>query len=862
MDINPVVFIKLEDQNKQKQILLSIFESRGIGEEKVQEHIKILNGYKDMYDNNLVGLEFDKYNSWQFYNYSKLLEKNKIQQYGQNISKYSVLLDKNIELDNSNKRIWFLDIEIDNFTNLISDNNKNELDAESESDSGKFDDLVQDQRYPVISITIFDNIDNIYMSFVLNPNNQTNLKDSTIYKLKDYENVFYILCKDELELFVNFSNFIKNVKPEVISGWYSNEFDMPYLVLRSEKLFTNVDMSLLPGGENLMSLIDGMKVTVKKIYHRDSTSWNVVFPGIELIDYLQFYKKFGNKSPQSYGLDYIQKYEGIEGKTEKKGFMNYYKNFDKYLEYIVRDVVILKELEDKNSIIKMLFQLQQMSKIPLWRLFNVSMIVEQMIYLQTYHTDKIVIQSNRINDSEDTSFQGAIVLDPEDKLSDNVIVLDYESLYPNVIRSFNISPETLLINNEYEKQVRDGKKILDFTDMYDSQNPEIHKIGYSLEKVGIMPHTVNMLISERIRYKNLYKNQQDDDPQKQEYYLKQWNFKIVLNSMYGFLGFKFSPLFNKVVAESITAGQRFMFNMQKDSIQDFKGQKVIYGDTDSIFYVKDSITNNHDNLEKYINEIQENDKEIINNILIEKLTPYYKNVKKPNITLKIDVDKIFKRVRFFGVKKRYYGYGFDGKEIMHGVELVRSDTPNFQKSELYKFFRLAIDNKLSKDILLNSFDELKKDDNIQDFGESKGISKNNYTNYSIIPYHVRGLLFQKELGLVVPDLITDKLLILPIKIWKYKNPELFEKQRQIFKFTKKKSRVERVNISQPIDMHEQFKELIEKSDCIELDFQELFDKHILKKLEQFSDLKPMLNEIRMFNIRNELETDNLSLFTL
>jgi len=42
--------------------------------------------------------------------------------------------------------------------------------------------------------------------------------------------------------------------------------------------------------------------------------------------------------------------------------------------------------------------------------------------------------------------------------------------------------------------------------MYDSQNPEIHKIGYSLEKVGIMPHTVNMLISERIRYKNLYKN--------------------------------------------------------------------------------------------------------------------------------------------------------------------------------------------------------------------------------------------------------------------------------------------------------------------------------------------------------------------
>jgi len=60
---------------------------------------------------------------------------------------------------------------------------------------------------------------------------------------------------------------------------------------------------------------------------------------------------------------------------------------------------------------------------------------------------------------------------------------------------------------------------------------------------------------------------------------------------------------------------------------------------------------------------------------------------------------------------------------------------------LYKFFRLAIDNKLSKDILLNSFDELKKDDNIQDFGESKGISKNNYTNYSIIPYHVRGLLF-------------------------------------------------------------------------------------------------------------------------
>jgi len=131
-----------------------------------------------------------------------------------------------------------------------------------------------------------------------------------------------------------------------------------------------------------------------------------------------------------------------------------------------------------------------------------------------YHTtinNGVVIPSNVLDSNNmDTSFQGATVLEPADKFYNNVIVLDYESLYPNVIRTFNISPETLILNEQVDEYEKQGLPFIDFTELYYMDKPEeerreVKRIGFSLEMEGVIPKTVNMLITERIRNKKLYK---------------------------------------------------------------------------------------------------------------------------------------------------------------------------------------------------------------------------------------------------------------------------------------------------------------------------------------------------------------------
>lgn len=850
-NLEMLVFFDKDNQQIQKDLLSQQFSDKD--QAYIKKNIEIIKDYKNIYGSTVVGLRFNPYTGKYYNSFNRLLKETGIVQYGQNITKYNIITDPGIEIDNSNRKIWFLDIEIDNFSRNV------ESEEDITEESLQFDKTVEEQKFPIISITVYDSIEKMYYQFILKPTKQTDyikkLKSNALFFHDNSENKVFMLFDKEETLLQEFSRFMKRAKPEIISGWYSNDFDMPYIINRLYKLsykFDNLD-------ERHFTLIEEIGCMTKRSYSNER-SWNNQMPGVELIDYMQIYKKFQQQTPQSFGLDYVQKYEGIEGKTEKKGFMKYNSNFKEFINYIFKDVEILEELERKNSILKMLLQLQETAKMPLSKMIHMSFTVEQMIYHKSINNG-LVFQSSVSETVENTSFQGAIVLEPEDKFFSNVIVLDYESLYPNIIRTFNISPETLLINDQVDYYDSHKKPYIEFTSIYNNQDTmtstDIKRIGYQLDKIGLIPQTVDMLISERLKYKKLYKEQKDDDPKKQEYFLKQWNFKIVLNSIYGVMGFKFSPLFNIKIAESITQGQRHMLKFQIDKLKEHN--TIIYGDTDSIFFNNIDIQNM--GTEYDVKDAQKKEKDYVNNCILKELKVLFKNIKdnQYNNYLKTDVDKIFKKVRFFGVKKRYYGIGFDNKEIMQGVELVRTDTPEFQKELLTELFKKQLQEEIKNEHILNQYEVIKSAKNYIQLGETKSISKNNYEQYKIIPYHVRGLLFQKKIGLQVPDYITDKLLILPVKIYRDKNPEMFEEQKKIFKFSKKKSSIESINVSCPMDKIDNLIQLLTQLNYVKIDFSEIFDKHILKKLEQFSNLHPMIEIIRKELEQVEL-TEGLTLF--
>lgn len=730
------------------------------------------------------------------------------------------------------------------------------------------------QMFPVISIVVYDTVENMYFNFVLDKKLDKIVTDESETVNDNGEKIkqMFIYCNTEQVMLRSFIRLIRKVRPSLMTGWYSEDFDIPYLIHRIEKMFDFDETGLTLGW------IDGIKQSTFKTHTRQGdTKFYNSCPGIETLDYMQVYKKLSYKNPPSWGLDNVQEFEGFGGKTEKKGFLNYETDFKKFIDYIYTDVDLLVKIDNKMKLLDIMFGLQSLVKIPLKYVMNASFVVEQMIYHQTIK-DNIVIQSVHYNDYEG-SYQGQIVLDPEDKTYNNVVVLDYQSLYPNTIVTFNISPETLLVGEDKLKWQDDNN--IPYLEVTEHIKCTEERVAYRIDKEGFLSKQVKMLLETRLYYKKLKNETQKDDPMRKIYDLKQLNYKIIINALYGYLGFKRSPLFNIIVQESITQGQRFMLmssidivdkkefyynpvlketnyvEKQKEDLIKHKDTikhkiDVIYGDTDSIFtdssyFETDKLNCSYDEIELYGNTMQE--------FINEELNKYiYSLTKNSDIgyvrslnTEQIDLDKQFKRVRFFGTKKRYYGYDFDGKDLMHGVELVRSDTPKFPKKVLGKFFRDQLDNDLSESELINEFKNLKQQ-NLKDIGEPKSITKLNYKQYKVLPFHVRGLLFQKELGIDIPDVITDKVLILPQIITKLgddkKYYDLWLKQREIFNIKRKTSVTEKISLQVTDDLIDSLLEYVtENHDFIRIDYLEIYNKQVLNKIKQFSNYIKLIDNV-------------------
>ncbi len=840
--IHPLLFIKKSDFKK----LVPILKEKFSNVKKIDNHLKKISGFYDMFENELIGIEFMNSNDvGKFYDIVKELDKKKIVHYGVNLFRYKIILDPNIEFDFKERRYWFFDIEVDNF----SDNSSGQEDQISNT--------VQRQINPIISITIYDSLDDKYYQFVVDP----------FGKREEYQKVdnnkYVMLFKTEKDLLVQFIKVFKIKQPNVLSGWYSEGYDIPYIVNRLNFLF---------GEKEHLTLIKGVIPKSRQVKKQDTVVFYNTIGGVETIDYMDVYKKFSMKNPPSYGLDKIQEFEGMSGKTETKGFLNYRTNFQKFMDYIFRDVEILVELEKKNKFLQMMFNLQELVKIPLNSLLMNSKTSEQMFYHQLFKEGKILQSSTNHLDESDTSYQGQIVLTPEDRTYNDVLVFDFQSLYPNSIITFNISPETMVVGEENIKKL-DQRNIpyVDFNKIFDFVGIKVkERIVFRLDKEGILPKTIKMLISERLRYKKIYKEQKEGTSEKIEYNLKQWNYKIIINSLYGYLGYKFSPLFNINQQVSVTGSQRYIFLSQKEILEQHPEYNinVIYGDTDSEFvkiYDKETNEEIRINSKEELNELQEKISSYINeklNEYIHKVCKYVslEQIKQRN-TEQIELDKFFKRVRFFGVKKRYYGYDLEGNELYHGIELVRSDTPNSIKDMLSELFRKQLDGTITKDDLIQVYEKIKEFD-LLDVGTPKSVTQLNFSNYKVIPQHVRGIIFQKKIGVSLGDLITDKIYVIPV-IVKSGN-DVFNIQKEIFNFTRKKSTEEKCVISITQDKVDELKNLIETnySDVLEVDYFTFFEKNILEKLKQFSELENMINDVRDKLMVKNVLNNKLSLFNI
>lgn len=248
------------------------------------------------------------------------------------------------------------------------------------------------------------------------------------------ENNTYYYCKDEYTLLKNFIKLWKKIDPDIVTGWNIDYFDMPYIVNRIDRIL---------GEDESKNLSPWNVVNKRQEKENNKTRCVVEILGVCSLDYIPLYKKFKLKMQESYKLDYIAYVELGENKVDYSEFGSlhnlYNEDYKKFIEYNIHDVVLVQRLEAKMGYISLACVIAYLTKTNYNDVFENIRLWDVIISTHLLKQKVIIPATNETVDSD--GYEGAFVKDPLRGKFDWVVSFDLTSLYPSIIRSFNISPD-------------------------------------------------------------------------------------------------------------------------------------------------------------------------------------------------------------------------------------------------------------------------------------------------------------------------------------------------------------------------------------------------------------------------------------
>jgi DNA polymerase I len=391
------------------------------------------------------------------------------------------------------------------------------------------------------------------------------------------------------------------------------------------------------------------------------------------------FKKYGPNLPK-HNLDYIGNYILKRGKVEHTGESIYgmwQNNLPLLKEYNIEDVQLMYDIECKTGYLNAHRGVCSVGMCPVDDLYILhkidNFVLKQADEDKHYHF-KTVVRKQDEEENEKT-YEGAFVFDPIPGLHTDVKVLDFSSLYPNVINTFNISPDTFIEPDDL-KSIPPEYVITTGTQ---------HK--FRSDYVGILPKVVMALKAKRDYWKEKMSHETPGTVMHKVYDRMQYLYKYFGLSFYGCLGEKHSRFYDTRIAEAVTlTGQMFTKSCAR-YVEKKHGARIIYGDTDSFFFHDDYFCQGHDRMEELSKELSK--------------VCYHIAVKKNNCkvcTLKMSYDKGFKKYLILNGKKRYAGVidYLDGHVIndfnmyIAGLEYKRTDTCKFVKEHQYELLKMIL----------------------------------------------------------------------------------------------------------------------------------------------------------------------------
>jgi DNA polymerase elongation subunit (family B) len=602
-------------------------------------------------------------------------------------------------------------------------------------------------------------------------------------KVKDYikGNIEVIAYNNEESLLKGILNTFEQIRPDIITGWnvgFNGDgagFDMPYIYGRICKIL---------GDEEACRLSEIGKIYTKK---RDNS---VVIAGTNIIDYLLLYKKFRFEPRPTYRLDYIGTVEVGKGKIKYEGSLNqlYRDDINKFIEYNLADVEIVKMLDDKFKFLDLAVSVTTTGHVPYEWFHMSSRFIEGAIITYMRRNGNMVapnkpvktpdeaiekILENQEKQGEEGGFIGAYVKEPIPGLYSWVASADINSLYPSTIRTLNISTETYLgkiLNWDAEKFVKgeltdikianESYDIESFKKLINEDNIRISSIGamYSGKTPGIIPTILGLWFSQRIEFQELVsKYGKAGNKEMEGYYTRRQHVqKIFLNSVYGILGLPSSRFYLKDNAESTTlTGQTIIKISERIVVEYFKSiyskygktiedtsNIIIYIDTDSIYFSVDELGN----VEGIPEEGKKEYTKKICTEIVDRLNGFYPILSKKFFNsddnkIKIAADTInetalWKKKKAYALNKVYdMGKGKDiRKTEIKGLAVVRSDFPIKFKEFLEKFLNDILYKKGADTINKSIIELIENIDSFPVYDLAKNTSVNFYSETKNINY--------------------------------------------------------------------------------------------------------------------------------
>ena len=431
-----------------------------------------------------------------------------------------------------------------------------------------------------------------------------NTKQLTSFGCKPFlvqqDNLTYIQCKDEFELLRKFVDCIKSDYPDIITGWNVQLFDIAYLSARIQRVLGDRALEeCSPHG-----FFDSFEVPYAKGRTQLAYNWH----GISVLDYMELYKKFSYKMQESYSLDHISKEElGKEKIKHSYGsFKEFYsKDWKLFVEYNVVDVELVDQLEDKMKLINLILTMAYDAKCNFMDIYSSVRTWDCIIYNALLKHDIVVHNPKGVDPADDRQIIGAFVKEPVPGRYDWVVSFDATSLYPSIMMSFNMSPETL---QDGEKFLADEEKSIQklLEHQFDTSNLKTKDVtmaanGQCFRKdfKGVLPSLIEFYFKLRQDVKKkMIEAQKKYNETGEEKYLKlvtslnskQMAAKILMNSLYGACGNVYFRYYDTRIAEGITMTGQFVIRYVANKLNEYLNNEAktkgidysFYSDTDSI----------------------------------------------------------------------------------------------------------------------------------------------------------------------------------------------------------------------------------------------------------------------------------------